>query len=236
MILKIIEKILRGRYSCFCFDIFDTLIERPYANPTDVFRDAGRRVLGRKEAERFRVRRIRAEQEARLRKAGAEVELKDIYKYLKGYDYPTARRLMHAEMGCEMRARPRKGMVRLMNRLHESHHRILLVSDMYLPEPFLKKLLDKCGVEEYDQLWLSNTWNCGKADGELFRQALAANGMPPERTLHIGDSLRADFMGAHKAGLRALLIPRHDFLPRCLISLKVRLEIFADRCRRGAWA
>jgi putative hydrolase of the HAD superfamily len=48
---------------------------------------------------------------------------------------------------------------------------------------------------------------------ELFRAALSIAGTPPERALHVGDSLENDIAGASGMGMRAVLVARHGAGP-----------------------
>jgi putative hydrolase of the HAD superfamily len=48
---------------------------------------------------------------------------------------------------------------------------------------------------------------------ELFRAALEIAGAPPERALHVGDSLQNDIEGARALGMRAVLVAREGVGP-----------------------
>jgi HAD superfamily hydrolase (TIGR01509 family) len=45
-----------------------------------------------------------------------------------------------------------------------------------------------------------------KPDAEIFREACRRLGTPPERTLHVGDTITDDLDGARNAGLQAILV------------------------------
>ena len=47
-----------------------------------------------------------------------------------------------------------------------------------------------------------------KPDAAIFEYALNAVGVSPEEAVHVGDSFEADIMGAHAAGIRAILLDR----------------------------
>jgi len=61
-----------------------------------------------------------------------------------------------------------------------------------------------------DAVIYSSEAGSAKPDPVIFRRALDALGVAPERAIHVGDSLRADFGGAIAAGLEGLLIRRTD--------------------------
>jgi putative hydrolase of the HAD superfamily len=50
-----------------------------------------------------------------------------------------------------------------------------------------------------------------KPDPAIFRIALEATGVPPERTLHIGDTVGADVDGALAAGVRPVHLDPYGF-------------------------
>lgn len=56
---------------------------------------------------------------------------------------------------------------------------------------------------------------CGyeKPDARIFQLAADAAGVPPERILHVGDSLRSDAHGARAAGLACVLLDRAGVHP-----------------------
>lgn len=65
----------------------------------------------------------------------------------------------------------------------------------------------------FDHVIDSGVVGVEKPDPEIFRRALERSGHPPERTLHVGDLHAIDVVGAHRAGLHALLLDPHDDWP-----------------------
>ena len=47
-----------------------------------------------------------------------------------------------------------------------------------------------------------------KPDAAIFEYALNAVDASPEESVHVGDSFEADIIGAHTAGIRAILLDR----------------------------
>ncbi len=60
---------------------------------------------------------------------------------------------------------------------------------------------------------VSGELGAGKPDARPFHAALAALGVAPHRTIMVGDSLERDVVGAHNAGLRAILLDRAGTTP-----------------------
>jgi putative hydrolase of the HAD superfamily len=74
----------------------------------------------------------------------------------------------------------------------------------------LSGVLDSLGLSELlDGVLTSAAAGARKPAAEIFHRALQiAGGVAPERALHVGDDLQADYEGARAAGLRALLVCR----------------------------
>lgn len=95
---------------------------------------------------------------------------------------------------------------------------VILVSDMYLPEQVIIKMLEKCGIAGYDDIYISNCYNSNKLTGKLFELVMDERGTDRKKIIHIGDSVKADYIGARKAGIRSILIGRKNRLKRQLNS------------------
>lgn len=74
----------------------------------------------------------------------------------------------------------------------------------YLPE-----LCEQLGLARYfDFIVASARVGCSKPNPCIFREMLRRAGTPPERTLHVGDSLAADVRGAQAVGITGVLLDR----------------------------
>jgi putative hydrolase of the HAD superfamily len=73
----------------------------------------------------------------------------------------------------------------------------------------LPAILQGLGIHGHmDAVIYSSRAGSAKPAPAIFRQALGALGVAPQRAIHVGDSLRADVDGAIAAGLTGLLIRR----------------------------
>lgn len=73
----------------------------------------------------------------------------------------------------------------------------------------LPRVLERAGLAQLvDGVVTSAVVGAAKPDPALFEAALAVAGCPPERALHVGDSVDKDVAGAAAAGIRAVLIDR----------------------------
>ena len=199
--MKLTETLLHkaAPYPVVAFDVFDTLIKRDAARPTDLFA-----MLGAD----FAKARTRAETEARAAKSG-EVTLADIYARpcMAGYD-PAAE--CAAELACAV---PNLPVLQAARALHAQGKRIYYISDMYLPKAQLDAMLQKCGYTFLDGGFVSADYGVQKRSGKLFGVFLRETNTRAQDVLFIGDSWRADVAGAALGGIRAWHLPTQE-LPR----------------------
>ena len=199
--MKLTETILHkaAPYPVVAFDVFDTLIKRDVARPTDLFT-----LLGAD----FAKNRVRAEEETRAAKNG-EVTLAEIYARpcLAGYD-PAAERA--AEIACAV---PNLPVLKAARALHAQGKRLYYISDMYLPKAQLDAMLVKCGYTFFDGGFVSADYGVQKRSGKLFGLFLQKTQIKAKEALFIGDDWRADVAGSALAGIRAWHLPTQE-LPR----------------------
>ncbi len=196
--MKLTETILHkaAPYPVVAFDVFDTLIKRDVARPTDLFA-----LLGAD----FAKARTQAETQARAAKSG-EVTLADIYARpcLAGYD-PAAERT--AEIACAV---PNLPVLQAARALHTQGKKLYYISDMYLPKAQLDAMLAKCGYDFLDGGFVSAEYGVQKRSGKLFGLFLQTVQTQAKNVLFIGDSWRADVAGAALGGIRAWHLPTQE--------------------------
>lgn len=214
MIQWIQSKILR-RYKTVSFDVFDTLIERDVSVPTDIFKITGDMVLGEGRGECFQTDRISAEIEARRDKPNGECTLEEIYACLDGQYDDRVQALMNNEITIELKhCRPRKRIMKLFQACLERGQEVYIISDMYLSGHVIEGMLNACGIVGYKKLFVSNEYKKHKRGGQLFSLVLETENLDGGKMIHVGDSLRADVMGARQAGIHSMFIMRRNMLCR----------------------
>lgn len=191
-------------YDVISFDIFDTLICRPFMDPKDVFYIVGKE-LG---LDSFRKLRIKAEIEARnyaeATRGNREVTIYDIYRYIHLYTNIDVEEGVKMELEVEKElCFPNEQMKRVFNLLKFQGKRIILASNMYLPESMLKELLDKCGITGYEKLFVSCDYQASKRTGTLYKNILSYVG-ESAKVIHIGDDHEADFLKAREMGIASI--------------------------------
>lgn len=182
-----------AHFDAVAFDVFDTLIKRDVAAPTELFRLRG---------EAFYTARLQAEREARAAKSG-EVTLAEIYARpcLSGYD---AAGECAAELAACTAYAP---VLAAVQKLKQQGKKLYYISDMYLPQTQIDAMLRRCGYTCFDGGFVSCTYGVQKRSGKLFKQFLHETELEAKQVLFIGDSWRADVAGAAVAGLAAWHLP-----------------------------
>lgn len=195
--------------SVVSFDIFDTLIKRDVPSPGTVHI-----LVDRKYAERtgrtipdYPKRRLLAEQEARKASGGREITLKGIFSHFAGLTEEERELLFQLETRTEYEVCCiNLYMKPLYDQAVALGKRVVITSDMYLPERVIKEILKKCGMEHYDKLYLSSACGVTKASGKLFDVLLEEQGANAGRIVHIGDDVKGDYYRPKERGIRACLI------------------------------
>ncbi len=198
-------------YDVVSLDVFDTLILRPLSEPADVFYFVGE-ALGILDFKRLR---INAEQEARKRckeKNGhTEVTLRDIWEVLAEDLSIDAETGMREEIKAETSlCYVNPFMYEVWKRLRKSGKRLIIVSDMYLPEETISEILKKNNIVGFEKAYISCEYGKSKAEGSLYDVVLKdlnADG-GKTRVFHIGDNPHSDDKMARKAGFDVYLYPQ----------------------------
>jgi FMN phosphatase YigB (HAD superfamily) len=89
---------------------------------------------------------------------------------------------------------------------------VVLVSDMYMHATQIAALIERCGIarDGWDALYSSADCKVSKASGGIFARVAEATDAP--FVLHLGDSLKGDFVRPRAAGWDAVLLPVPDAL------------------------
>lgn len=207
------------------FDVFDTLVVRPFLQPTDLFvmmEEAVQEVLESRDLPSFGTLRHAAEVEARRAHADQEdISFTQIYEQLgrmTDLDEKRLSLLREMEIAYEKRYCVRRETAkRLWDAALEAGKQVMVVSDMYLPTEIIASILRQNGYEGYTGLFVSGDVGKTKSSGHLFAHVQKALGIVQgKRVVHIGDNLRSDIKCARSAGWRAypLYNPKHLLLNR----------------------
>lgn len=199
-------------YDVISFDIFDTAIFRKVGMPNDVFTimameiGDGNFVYVRKTAENVARERKEAEEGTR------EVTLLEIYDVLEE-DYDIGKDVLEREVELELELSMANPYIfQVYSELLRNEKSIVFISDMYLPQQVIEKILQKNGYTNYEKLYLSNSYGLRKGDGTLQGEVL--KDYIGKNVVHIGDSQIGDVEKSRMAGMDAVFhIDARELVP-----------------------
>ena len=193
---KVVAKQLCGS-DVVSFDIFDTLIFRPFSKPKDLFYLVGAKL----NYPDFRTIRITAEERVRAAKK-SEITLKEIYDYIEEKTGIDSQMGQDAEMEIEYNLCTANPFMKKVWDIAVKQRRVVVTSDMYLPSKFLAKVLKNCGFRGFEKIYVSCEHGCGKYNGGLYEKLKTE--LKTQSIAHIGDNFHSDVQMAKKHGLSAV--------------------------------
>lgn len=197
------DKLLREieKHEVVTFDVFDTLLKRPFRNADDLFLAIAEQFPDIKD---FVKQRKHAETAARKVCTHREVNLDEIYSVLERvYGKETCKKLKEIEIQTEIdTAILNLDIYPYYQKCLSSGKTIYIISDMYLPGTIISRILSKIGICGYNKLYSSCDYRKTKwENGDLFKYVIQENQLNPSNMLHIGDNKRADIDMAAKCGI-----------------------------------
>ncbi len=221
---KIKQSILNPNNKIISFDLFDTLIKRPVWVPEDIqyFVEFDARDILPDCDEHVYIK-MRSYAESRCREISRtidpeceDVTLSEIYSTMgEMYNLPDniTDVLMQKEIDTEIKfIMPRNSGLELYNLAKHCGKKVIIVSDIYLSEDTIKKILDKCGIAGYSELFVSSTYRKLKWSGNLFKVVLKniqdKYNVKPCDVLHIGDTWQNDIIMPRSLGMSSLFLPK----------------------------
>lgn len=215
------------------FDVFDTLLHRRGLLPNSIFFFV-RFMMERSEVKfpRELVKdypRIRQEAEANVREfkkkahyvhddGKIEIQFDEIFHHLTcqfNLTVEQASLLRQWELEAEFNdCMPDKDRLEEVRALLDAGNRVILISDMYLQENFIKMLLQKVDPSLAQlPLFLSSTWGVQKTTKKLFIKAYAEINYDYEGWVHHGDNPKADGSCPKALSIKTKLTPMLAFNP-----------------------
>lgn len=181
------------------FDIFDTLLLRPYVSPKDLFLHLEEQYgcVG------FRDERVDAERRCRKKNNNLQdisfdliyEEISPKFKKYKDIELNFERQVLYSNI--EMKY--------LWDCAKKLGKTIIICTDMYLPREFLLEILFKNGFGNFDQLFISGEIGKTKKTGDLFQFVLKQLNLKNNDMLHIGDNKKGDFDVPKRIGIHSIL-------------------------------
>lgn len=208
--------IVTGGVDMLSSDVFDTLVWRDVAQPTDLFLRLGQHLrgagllplhVGAPEFRRARVNAERAARRANQRSRGSfECTLGHIWEQMPPAWLDGRPSSIYVEREVDEEAgalHPHPPAVALLDEAISHGIRVALVSDTYFTSAQLRALLLRVGVPDttLTHVVVSSEAGCSKSTG-LLGSVIAESGCDPARVLHIGDHPVADVATATSLGLQ----------------------------------
>lgn len=187
------------------FDIFDTCLIRS-CGPSSALYDilaleAFSKSVTNDIRHGFIIARFNAESHNNLQSIYSNLNFS--HKYLLSIE-----KLIENELSIEDNLlNPVKKTLALVNQCRKNGHRIIFISDMYLPSTFLREQLSKHGFwKDGDALYVSNELQKTKSSGELFKFIAKKESLNIKKWQHYGDNLKSDVIIPRKLGIKSTLI------------------------------
>ena len=192
-------------YDVISFDVFDTLLFRPFLNPYDMF------IMLENDFKLLNFDKIRrdAAKKATLisecEHGNSEITIFDIYSEIEKKTGIPKEKGISLEFDLEKRmCKSNPYMKQVFSMLKDQGKTIIAVSDMYYPEYMIKELLERNGFNGIDKIFVSCDYHTGKSD-RLFE--FVRKHFPNKSIIHIGDNKNKDVNMPEKYGIKAILYP-----------------------------
>lgn len=202
------------KYQYISFDMYDTLVKRNLKDPKDLFKLVERTALEKYKNIVQGYSQLRVATEEKIRKAKtSEITLAEIYDELaKQYSSPVAEELINLELEYEYNLTVLNPWIESVYKFCcENGKKIIIITDIYLPEEFIKRVLKKVGINKWSCLFVSSTSGKTKNDGSLYDLALKVLQINGCGMLHIGDNKHSDYDMARSRGIKAIHIEKDYF-------------------------
>lgn len=216
---KIKKEIISEKTKVVSFDIFDTLIMRPFWNPIDLFmllNNDFRKINNIETGINFS--KIRIETEKRVRENliknnenKQDITLDEIYQEIEreiDIDKDSIKKIKDKEIELELRFCYERETAKEIYELSKYlHKKVICVSDMYLPISVIKSILNKNGYD-IDKIYLSSDIGLTKYKGDLYQYVINDLKIDSNKIIHIGDNNHSDYENALKYGINAQFLPK----------------------------
>lgn len=210
---KIKEKIADKNIKYVSFDIFDTLILRPFFIPSDMFLlldEYFRQISKNDTGISFSKIRIICEKIARdnldnENKKEQDITINEIYRTIQDkykIDENILLQMKRKEIELELRfCYARKTGYELYKMALDLGKKIVCISDMYLDIDTINEILKNNKYEKIEKVFLSSKDKLTKSTGDLFKLALSDLKINQNQIIHIGDNFESDIKQAKKQGI-----------------------------------
>ena len=199
------------KYNVISFDIFDTVVLRPFYTPNDLFKFMEKEVKEKYGIDNFVELRGKLRNFVKNNKDCEEVNLDDRYLALCeeiGISSDLALKLMNFELELEQSILEERPLMKELYRYAiEKGKKVIFVSDTFYDREFIENILKKTGYNGFYRIFLSSEECKLKHTGNLYPIVLDKMNIKKEDILHIGDNKISDIEKCKKNGIAPLYIP-----------------------------
>lgn len=196
----------------FSFDVFDTVIVRVWARPTDLFIQVADELtkagLISTPQELWPNIRTGIERELRSNNHTKEIHIDSIYNALAlRYSWSLAERELALQIETKIE---KKGwhlvpsIKKYIQEIHQSGNNVIYLSDMYLTDVTIHSFLQEKNLwRAGDILYVSSSIGLTKKTGKLFDFCLKKQDVSPQQLYHIGENKISDFLVPKRSRINA---------------------------------
>lgn len=187
-------------YDVISFDVFGTLILRPFSSPRVLFSIMEER-LGI-----YKFSKIRVDSEDEARRSNHEkfnhdnTTLYEIYNLISKKTNLSAEDTAKLEYELELEyccANPY--FKKVVSLCVKNNKKIIVCSDMYLSKKQIHGILKHNGYNTFDEILVSSELNKSKKKGDIYK--LIKDKYTNKKIIHVGDNYESDIENAEKAGI-----------------------------------
>lgn len=225
----------------YSFDVFDTCLIRKCGRPEVVFEILAERILG-KDADKtqlcdFVLIRKKGESEAiKANKQTEEIVIDNIYEKCDFSELTDVSNdiIKQTELQIEKEQLVAVYSIKSnINQLREKYGRVIYISDMYLPQSFVKEILTEQGLFiGEDKLFVSSEYGVKKSTGNLFHLVKEKMNLRYNRWTHSGDNKYSDICVPRKLGIKTQHISHNYsyYEKEWFSQIPVSLTNYKGRC------
>ncbi|MCE1170946.1 MAG: glycosyltransferase [Azovibrio sp.] len=185
------------------FDIFDTLLLRPWINPGNLFSFMEDIVAQHHGINGFAELRRESERLARLQQDSGDAHIEAIYSAFASLcgDPAKAAAIRDLEESLERQLLlPRPDVCAAAEQLKAKGKRVVLASDMYLDKRLLQDILEQNGLQFHDALYVSSDLGRRKDRGDMWPEISEREQVAADNWQHVGDNEHSDLQIPLDAG------------------------------------
>lgn len=195
-----------SKYDVISFDVFDTLLFRPFSQPTDMF------FLVEEKLDYPNFRTIRQQLEMKLRQLKSregisEVSLDEIWELIELETGIDRYRGAEMEFQCELEqcfANPY--MLEVLKYLEHDWDKLIITSDMYLSKNQIERMLAHSGFPQFKKYYVSCESGDSKSNGKIYGKIIEEHGRD-KKYVHIGDNQYSDIKQGKANGFDTVYYP-----------------------------